>query len=83
MVVTPLPTTVPTDAAASILLPSAPVSDTAVAVVGPDFDLPQTLQSFLQSYERIGFQANSLGRAINVVNEMVRPWLTLCNWSCL
>ena len=64
--------TVPTDAAAAILLRSAPVPDSAVAVQGPDFDHPHTLQSFLQSYERIGFQATSLGRAINVVNKMVR-----------
>ena len=64
--------TVPADAAAAILLPSALVPDNAVYVEGPDFEQPQTLQSFLQSYERIGFQANSLGRAINVVNKMVR-----------
>lgn len=69
---TDLQATVPTDAAAAILLPSAPVPDTAVSVEGPDLEQPQTLQSFLRSYERIGFQANSLGRAINVVNKMVR-----------
>jgi len=72
MTATPLQATVPTDAAAAILLSSAPVPDTAVAVEGPDFDRPHTLHSFLQSYERIGFQATSLGRAINVVNKMVR-----------
>lgn len=61
----------PAVAAAAVLLPSAPVSDTAVSVQGPDFDQPQTLQSLLQSYERIGFQANSFGKAINIVNQMV------------
>jgi len=68
---------VPAAAAAAVLLPSAPVSDAAVSVQGPDFDYPQTLQSLLQSYERIGFQANSLGKAINVVNQMVGIFLVV------
>ncbi|KAF9534896.1 Deoxyhypusine synthase [Crepidotus variabilis] len=64
---------VPTGAAAAVLLPSAPIPETAISVEGPNFDQPQTLNSFLQSYERIGFQANSLGKAINIVNKM-RKW---------
>jgi len=44
----------------------------AVSVQGPDFDEPLSLQDFLKSYERIGFQANSLGKAIGIVNRMVR-----------
>ncbi|KAI0043135.1 Deoxyhypusine synthase, partial [Auriscalpium vulgare] len=50
-----------------------PVPDEAVSVKGPNFDEPLTLESLLGSYERIGFQANSLGKAINIVNKM-RKW---------
>ena len=39
---------------------------------GPNFDERPTLETLLDSYERIGFQANSLGKAINIVNKMVR-----------
>ena len=63
---------IPGSAAAAVLQPSEPIPSNAVAVQGPNFDERQTLQSFLQSYERIVFQANSLGRAINIVNRMVR-----------
>ena len=64
-------TAVPAGASAAILLPSSPMPDSAVSVQGPDFDSPHSLQAFLKSYERIGFQATSLGRAINTVNRMV------------
>ncbi|KAH9483054.1 putative deoxyhypusine synthase [Psilocybe cubensis] len=64
---------VPDGAAAAILQPSHPVPDDAISVQGPNFDTPQTLDSFLSSYERIGFQANSLGKAIKIVSEM-RKW---------
>lgn len=56
---------------AAVLGHSEPVPENAVSVEGPNFDNPHTLESFLQSYERIGFQANSLGKAINIVNRMV------------
>ncbi|KJA30043.1 hypothetical protein HYPSUDRAFT_32097 [Hypholoma sublateritium FD-334 SS-4] len=64
---------VPVGAAAAILQPSQPIPDDAVSVQGPNFENPLTLQGFLQSYERIGFQANSLGKAIHIVNQM-RKW---------
>ncbi|KAJ7507763.1 Deoxyhypusine synthase [Mycena galericulata] len=64
---------IPTGASAAVLAPSGPMPDSAVSVQGPDFDSPHSLQTFLQSYERIGFQATSLGRAINTVNKM-RKW---------
>ncbi|KAJ7700050.1 Deoxyhypusine synthase [Mycena rosella] len=66
-------TAVPTGASAAILMPSGPMPDSAVSVQGPDFDSPYSLQAFLKTYERIGFQATSLGRAINTVNKM-RAW---------
>ncbi|KAK0230604.1 Deoxyhypusine synthase [Armillaria fumosa] len=64
---------IPSGASAAVLQPSDPVPDTAVSVEGPNFDNPLSLQEFICSYERIGFQANSLGRAITIVNKM-RKW---------
>ncbi|KAF4619550.1 hypothetical protein D9613_005231 [Agrocybe pediades] len=64
---------VPSDAAGAILKPSDPVPADAISVQGPNFEEPLSLQGFLESYERIGFQANSLGRAMNIVNKM-RKW---------
>lgn len=63
--------TVPSGAASAVLKPSDPISDDAVSVQGPNFDYPLSLQDLLDSYRRIGFQANSLGKAIDVVNKMV------------
>ncbi|KAJ7095349.1 Deoxyhypusine synthase [Mycena belliarum] len=65
--------TIPTGASAAVLVPSAPMPESSVAVEGPNFDFPLSLQAFIKSYERIGFQATSLGRAINIVNQM-RAW---------
>ena len=61
----------PHGASAAVLKQSEPVPDEAVAVQGPNFDERPTLDTLLDSYERIGFQANSLGKAINIVNKMV------------
>ena len=68
---------VPDDLSSTLLRPSDPISEGAVSVQGPDFDEPLDLQQFISSYERIGFQANSLGRAIQIINKMVRAvWYT-------
>ncbi|KAF9226521.1 Deoxyhypusine synthase [Gyrodon lividus] len=64
---------VPPGASAAVLKPSDAVHDTAVSVHGPDFEKNLSLQELLSSYERIGFQANSLGKAIDIVNRM-RTW---------
>jgi deoxyhypusine synthase len=48
------------------------MSQDEISVQGPNFDVPLSLQEFIGSYERIGFQATSLGKAIEVVNRMVR-----------
>ncbi|KAH9970806.1 Deoxyhypusine synthase [Russula compacta] len=63
----------PQGAAAAVLKHSEPVSDDAIPVQGPNFDEPLTLESLLGSFERIGFQANSFGKAIHIVNKM-RRW---------
>jgi deoxyhypusine synthase len=62
---------VPAEASAAVLQPSEPISDSAISVQGPDFEKKLSLQELLKSYERIGFQASSLGRAIEIVNRMV------------
>ena len=64
-----------TDASAAVFQRSLPLQENAVSVQGPNFDLPLSLQDLLESYERIGFQATSLGRAIHIVNRMV-------SWFC-
>ncbi|RPD67346.1 Deoxyhypusine synthase [Lentinus tigrinus ALCF2SS1-7] len=64
---------IPTGASAAVLKPSDPVPDFAVSVEGPNFDEEISLQKLLASYTRIGFQANSLGKAIDIVNKM-RKW---------
>lgn len=66
---------VPAGASSAVLKPSEPVSEGAVSVQGPNFDNPLDLQQFISGYERIGFQANSLGKAIRIVNKMVRVLL--------
>ncbi|KAK4054432.1 Deoxyhypusine synthase [Microbotryomycetes sp. JL201] len=40
---------------------------------GPDFDDEHSLEELLRSYERIGFQANGLARAMHIINKM-RKW---------
>ena len=63
---------VPAGVYSVVLNPSDPIPEDAVSVQGPNFDNPLDLQEFISSYERIGFQANSLGKAIHIVNKMVR-----------
>ena len=65
-------TSIPVGASAAVLKPSEPMPDFAVTVEGPNFDEEMTLQKLIASYQRIGFQANSLGKAIDIVNKMVR-----------
>ncbi|GAA5875297.1 hypothetical protein JCM3774_005772 [Rhodotorula dairenensis] len=42
-------------------------------IQGPDFNHPHSLDDLLSSYERIGFQANGLARAIQLIDKM-RTW---------
>ena len=67
----PDPTAIPAGLSSAVLRRSGPISEGAVSVQGPNFEAPLSLVDFLHSYERIGFQANSLGRAIDIVNRMV------------
>ena len=67
---------IPTGASAAVLKPSDPIPHDAVPVQGPNFENKLSFQDFMTSYERIGFQANSLGKAIDIVDKMVRAVLT-------
>jgi deoxyhypusine synthase len=62
---------VPLGASSAVLRPSEPVGDAAVAVKGPNFDNNLSFAEFIDSYNKIGFQATSLGQAIDIVNKMV------------
>ncbi|KAF0560680.1 Deoxyhypusine synthase [Gigaspora margarita] len=64
---------VPTVAAQAVLVKSASMPDNATTVIGPDFNQNHSLKDLLNSYSRIGFQATSVGQAINVINQM-RNW---------
>lgn len=65
------PTGVPQSAHDSVFVPSeAPVN--APEARGPDFTSnPPELFSLLDSYTNMGFQATSLGQAIDIVDQMV------------
>lgn len=61
----------PDQAKAAVLVQSAPIPDDAVPVVGPDLTKIRDIKSLMESYTRIGFQATSLARAIEIVQNMV------------
>jgi deoxyhypusine synthase len=63
---------IPSTAAAAVLKQSEPLPADTKTVVGPDFENPPDLHALLASYERIGFQATAFGRAVDVINKMVR-----------
>ncbi|KAH9951732.1 Deoxyhypusine synthase [Amylocystis lapponica] len=64
---------IPLGASAAVLKPSEPMPEFAITVEGPNFDEPLSVKQLLESYRRIGFQASSLAKAIDVVNKM-RNW---------
>ncbi|KAF8551024.1 Deoxyhypusine synthase [Imleria badia] len=61
---------IPEAVAAALLKPSESIPETEISVQGPDFEKKLSLQDLLLSYERIGFQATSFGRAIDIINRM-------------
>lgn len=66
-----------TDSAhASVLTPSEAIPENALHIKGPDFNNAITLQDLMTSYEKIGFQATGLAKAIKIIEDMVRLlWL--------
>ena len=61
------------DAHASVLMPSETIPDDATHIKGPNFDNAINLQDLLESYEKIGFQATGMAKAIQIVEQMVSP----------
>ncbi|OLL24858.1 putative deoxyhypusine synthase [Neolecta irregularis DAH-3] len=57
-------------AEAAVLVSSDPIPENTPVIKGPDFNVPQDLQSILYSMSNIGFQATNLGKAIDIINKM-------------
>ncbi|CAD6885058.1 unnamed protein product [Tilletia laevis] len=60
-------------AQAAVFAPSVSLPESTPQVQGPCFDDPQTLDSLLQAYGTIGFQATALSKAVDIINHM-RNW---------
>ena len=58
----------------AILMASDPVPEDSVEVRGYDFGNDVNYRALLDSYRTSGFQATHFGRAVDEVNEMVRPY---------
>lgn len=56
---------------ASVLTPSEAIPEDAMHIKGPDLNNAITLQDLLESYEKIGFQATGLAKAIKIIENMV------------
>ncbi|KAF7729206.1 hypothetical protein EC973_004735 [Apophysomyces ossiformis] len=61
------------DAQAAVFVQSVQMPEDSVLVQGPNFNKPLTLSDLMSSYKTMGFQASSLGEAIEIVEEM-RKW---------
>ncbi|KAG8221361.1 hypothetical protein J3R82DRAFT_1533 [Butyriboletus roseoflavus] len=66
---------IPEAVAVALLQLSEYVLDAPISVQGPDFDKSLSLQDLLHSYERIGFQAPSFVRAVDIVNCMASNFM--------
>ncbi|CAJ0626865.1 8437_t:CDS:2 [Entrophospora sp. SA101] len=65
---------VPSSITQAVLVQSTPMPESSKTVIGPDFNKNLSLGELIGSYySRIGFQATSLGRAIEIINKM-RKW---------
>lgn len=69
----------PAGAANAVLKPSDPVPESAVPVKGLDFDAFAdrniTAAELVENLANVGFQATSIGQAVDIINGMV------CNGS--
>ena len=68
--------TAPSGATDAVLKPSDPVPDNAIPVQGLDFDnfadRNMTVAELVEGMANMGFQASSIGQAVEIVNGMVR-----------
>jgi deoxyhypusine synthase len=66
----------PTGAQAAVFVESVEMPKDALLVEGPDFNKPLSLHDLLHSYKAMGFQASSLGEAMEIVEKMASTqWL--------
>ncbi|KAI8072692.1 deoxyhypusine synthase [Gongronella butleri] len=61
----------PKGAQAAVFVESVAMPSDATLVKGPDFNTPLSLTDLLSSYKHMGFQASSLGEAIDIVEQMI------------
>lgn len=83
----------PSGATGAVLKASDPVPESAVPVKGLDFDAFAdrniTVAELVENLASVGFQATSIGQAVNIVNGMVRifanfsPSILHCNNSLM
>ena len=63
---------VPSSITQAVLVQSIPMPESSKTVVGPDFNKNLSMSELVGShYFRIGFQATNLGKAIEIINNMV------------
>lgn len=60
-------------AQAAVLQRSEPMPASYPVVQGPDLEEPQTIESLLEAYAHIGFQASAVSQACQIIDEM-RAW---------
>lgn len=66
----------PSSAVQAVLVQSTPMPSDSVQVKGYDFNNGIDYQAIMQSYMRTGYQATSVGQAIEEINRMVIPTST-------
>lgn len=65
------PAAAPAGATASLFVSSAPVPDDFEDVRGPNFEERQDVQSLIDSFARVGFQASGVHKAVQIIEKMV------------
>lgn len=74
--------TAPSGATDAVLKPSDPIPEGAVPVKGLDFDAfadrNVTVAELVENLAKVGFQASSIGQAVDIVNGMVGLFSSLC-----
>lgn len=80
---TPLPNgDAPSGATDAVLKPSDPIPEDAIPVKGLDFDAfadrNVTVAELVENLANVGFQASSIGQAVDIVNGMVGGFFQPC-----
>ncbi|KAL0223661.1 hypothetical protein P9112_003051 [Eukaryota sp. TZLM1-RC] len=64
--------TAPSVAASAVLVQSDQLPEDSIPVKGYDWDQPFDINKLFESYLTSGFQATQLGKAINVINNLIK-----------